>query len=97
MRLGSGPPIEKALALYRVLDVLDRETFYFRMIDVHLKDIHAGVLSGVRVRVAHGGQGEHQLRSKSDQDNHENSDGVTGAPECQASVSHGKLLLLMLS
>jgi hypothetical protein len=32
--------------LYQVLNVLHREVFHFRVVNVHLKDVHGGVLAG---------------------------------------------------
>jgi hypothetical protein len=54
-RKAIGVPHEnRKRSLKQVFDVLYRQIFYSRMIDVHLKDIHAASRDGVRTCVGSG-------------------------------------------
>ena len=59
-----------------VVHLLHRVIVSIRMIDLHLKDVHAGTPDGVYVRFSSRSREEKQLHSEPDQDNRNNSDGI---------------------
>src|ERR1017187_10303223 len=62
-----------------VVHLLYREIVSIRMIDVHLKDVHAGTRAGVYVRFSSRSREEKHLHPERNEDNCDDSDDVMGA------------------